>query len=46
LRENVKVKGDLFTKGTLRVAGGIMETDNAKDLDDEDEAPEQNPTPA
>jgi cytoskeletal protein CcmA (bactofilin family) len=46
LRDNVKVKGDLFTKGSLRVAGGIMETDNAKDLDDEDEAPDTTPPTA
>lgn len=44
LKDSVNVKGDLFTKGSLRVAGGIIETDNVQDVDNE--APEQNPTPA
>ena len=44
LTDDVKVKGDLFTKGSLRVAGGIIETDNGQDVDDE--APEPNPNPA
>jgi len=33
LQDNVQVKGDLFTKGSLRVRGGIIETDNDNDVD-------------